>query len=104
MISLRLIGPAVVVAAVVAGCITYFVSSATPEPADQQLPPTVANGAARPGSEIFKNIHPTEDDISSFERAAEGILKRARNAQASVGEAPVTRPIPLPKRRPILRP
>jgi hypothetical protein len=109
MTSLRLAVPAVLVAAAVAGCITYFV---TPTPqqveADQKLPPTVPNVTGRPNSGISSNTpRPgAEDHIGAFERAAEAILKRAQNATASAGtDKPlITGPIPLPRRRPILRP
>src|SRR6266852_9708121 len=110
MISLRLAVPAVLVAAAVAGCITYFVTPAPPQPveADQRLPPIVLNVAGRPDAGISTNIQrpSTEGHIDAFERAAEAILKRAQNATASAGtDKPlITGPIPLPKRRPILRP
>ena len=107
MISLRLAVTAVLVAAAMAGCITYFVTRAPPlaVAADQRLPPTVPNVTGRPDSGISTNIRrpSTEDHIDAFERAAEAILK---NAMASAGaDRPlITGPIPLPKRRPILRP
>ena len=110
MISLRLAVPAALAAAAVAGCITYFVTPAPQQQveADQRLPPTVPNVTGRPDSGISRNIQrpSTEDHIDAFERAAEAILKRAQNATASAGtDKPlVTGPIPLPKRRPILRP
>jgi hypothetical protein len=110
MTSLRLAVPAVLVAAAVAGCITYFIAPAPPQQveADQRLPPTVPNVAGRPDWGISRNIErPSRDDrIDAFERAAEAILKRAQNATASAGiDKPlVTGPIPLPRRRPILRP
>jgi len=110
MISLRLAVPAALAAAAVAGCITYFVTPAPQQQveADQRLPPTVPNVTGRPDTGISANIQrrSTEDHIDAFERAAEAILKRAQNATASAGtDKPlVTGPIPLPKRRPILRP
>jgi hypothetical protein len=108
MISLRLAIPAALVAAAVAGCITYFVTPAPPQQveADQLLPPTVPNVTDRPDSAISTNIRrPTTDEhIDAFERAAEAILKRAQNAKASADKPLVTGPIPLPRRRPILRP
>jgi hypothetical protein len=107
MISLRLAVPAVLVAAAVAGCITYFVTLAPPKPveADQRLQPTVPNVTGRPDSRISTNIRrpSTEDHIDAFERAAEAILKRAQNAKASADKPLVTGPIPLPMSRPILR-
>jgi hypothetical protein len=108
MISLRLAIPAVLVAAAVAGCITYFVTLAPPQSveADQRLPLTLPNVTGRADSGISTNIrHPTTDEhIDAFERAAEAILKRAQNAKASADKPLVTGHIPLPKPRPILRP
>jgi len=108
MTSLRLAVPTVVVAAAVAGCITYFVAPAPPQPieADQRSPPTVPNVTGRPDWGISRNIQRsgTDDHIDAFERAAEAILKRAQNATASAAEPLVTGPIPLPRRRPIPRP
>ena len=108
MISLRLAIPAALVAAAVAGCITYFVTPAPPQQvkADQLLPPTVPNVTDRPDSAISTNIRrPTTDEhIDAFERAAEAILKRAQNAKASADKPLVAGHIPLPKPRPILRP
>ena len=110
MTSLRLAVPAILVAAAVAGCITYFITPAPPQQveADQRLPLTVPNGTGRPDWGTPRNIQRsgTDDHIDAFERAAEAILKRAQNATASAGtDKPlVTGPIPLPKRRPILRP
>jgi hypothetical protein len=104
MITLRLAIPAVLVAAAVAGCITYFASPAPPEQgkADQPLPPTSLT--SRSDSEIARNIQrpTTEERIDAFERAAEAILK---NAKASAADARlITGPIPLPKPRPSQRP
>jgi hypothetical protein len=108
MTSLRLAVPTVLVAAALAGCITYFVAPAPPPPieAGQRLPPTVPNVTGRPPSGISTNIQRpnTEDHIDAFQRAADAILKRAQNATAAAGEPLVTGPIPLPRRRPIPRP
>ena len=108
MITLRLAVPAVLAAAAVAGCVTYFVTPAPPQQieADQLLSPTLPNVTDRPDSGISTNIRrPTTDEhIDAFERAAEAILKQAQNAKASADKPLVTGPIPLPKPRPILRP
>jgi len=108
MTSLRLAVPTVLVAAAVAGCITYFVTPAPPRPieADQRLPPTAPNVIGRPASGIATDIQRpgTEDHMDAFQRAAEAILKRAQNATAAAGEPLVTGPVPLPRRRPIPRP
>jgi len=108
MTSLRFAIPTVLVAAAVAGCITYFV---TPHPhpttqveADQKLPPTVPHVTGRPNSGISSNTQrpSTEDHIGAFERAAEAILKRAQNATGVRRYRQATNhtgPIPLPRRR-----
>jgi hypothetical protein len=88
------------IAAALAGRLTYFVTPSTPVDADQRLPAIVPT----------KNIerHPTAEEqaATAFERAAETILKRLRNAQTSadIGAPTITGHIPLPKRRPIPRP
>jgi hypothetical protein len=108
MISLRLAVPAVLVAAALAGCITYFVvPAALLAEADMRLPPTGPDSIGRHDAEIsnFQRSN-TEADIAAFQQAAAAILKRAQNARASVGsdEQPViTGPVPLPKKRPIPR-
>ena len=97
--------PAVLVAAAVAGCITYFVAPAPPGPAeaDQRSPPTLPSLTDRLDAGISSNVQrsSTENHIVAFERAAEAILK---SAKASAGEPLITGPIPLPRRRPILAP
>jgi hypothetical protein len=103
MASLRLAVPAVLIAAILAGCFAYF---ATPPPveADQPLPPT------KPDIASSNTGKPTDIDQRkrADERAAaflKAILRRAQYAQASAGtdEPPITGHIPLPKRRPIPR-
>src|ERR1700730_1773912 len=98
MISLRLAVPAVLVAAAVAGCFTYFVTPPLP-PAVPDIPDpdagTPTNIGQRPSA---------EEQAAAFQQAAKAILKQAPNAQASADEPPITGHIPLPKRRPIPRP
>jgi hypothetical protein len=107
MISWRVIVPAILFAAAVAGCITHFIIPLPPQPipADQRAPSTEPNVTGRPGSAISRNIQPpsTEDDITAYQRAAEAILKQAQNAKASADEPVIAKPIPLPKRRPLPR-
>jgi hypothetical protein len=107
MISLRIAVPAVLVAAVVAGCVTYFVTPRLPVEVDQRLPPP-APDMTGPHTGTPKNIdrHPSEEEqaAAAFERATAAILKRAPYAQASADESPITGHIPLPKRRPPPRP
>jgi hypothetical protein len=109
MISWRLVVPAVLVAAAVAGCLTYF---ATPPPsveADQRLPPTSPDMKgldAGAGTNIDQGPSAEEKAKAAFERTVAAILKQAPNLQASADNAQVSTPqhIPLPKRRPIPRP
>ena len=113
MISLRLAVPAVLVAAAVAGCFTYFVTSPPPPPgvveADQRLPPTAPDmtgpDTGTP-TDIDQRPRAEEHAAASFQRTAAAILRRAQYAQAFAGtdEPPITGHIPLPKRRPIPRP
>jgi hypothetical protein len=108
MISWRLTVPAVLVAAAAAGCIAYFVTPAPPQliEADQRSPPTVPSSTGHPDTGVSTNSQPptTEDDITAYQRAAEAILKRAQNAEASANEPLFTGRIPLPKKRPLPRP
>ena len=108
MIGWRFAVLTVLLAAAVAGCITYFATPAPPQlvEADQRSPPTAAIATARPDLGVSRNIQPpsTDDDITAYQRAAEAILKRAQNAKASAGEPLFTGRIPLPKRRPVPRP
>jgi hypothetical protein len=109
MIHLRLAVPAVLVAALVAACFSYFVVP-PPVEGDQRLAPTVPDMTNRPDSRTQTNIaqrRSAEDQaVAAFQRAAEAILKRAPNMQASAGadQPPIAGHIPLPKRRPISRP
>jgi hypothetical protein len=104
MKSLRLAVPAVLVAAVLAGCFTYFVTSPLQrvEPG-QRLPPTAPDVTASAPSPpaIIVQGRSAED----FQRAAEALLKRLPDTLAYAGadEPPITGHIPLPKRRPIPR-
>ncbi|MGA8590150.1 MAG: hypothetical protein WB803_12835 [Pseudolabrys sp.] len=111
MVTLRFAVSAILAAAAAAGCFTYFV---TPSPArvesDQRLPPTVPNlrGPDTTASTGIDQQRPSADEkaAAAYQKAAEAILRRAANAQATAGadESPITAPIPLPKRRPITRP
>jgi hypothetical protein len=110
MVGLRLAIPAVLIASVVAACITYF---AIPSPpirieVDRGLQSNAPAVTTRPVEDVPTDTQgqATEEHIAAFQRAADAILKRAQNAKASAGadEPSFTRPVPLPKRRPILRP
>jgi hypothetical protein len=95
MISLRLAVPAVLLAAALAGCITYFVNPPPRTEVDQRLPPSLPPIDQRPSAQ--------EQAPAAFERAAAAIIRRAAYAQAAANEQPIAGHIPLPKRRPLPR-
>jgi hypothetical protein len=97
MIRLRLAG-AVLFAAAFAGCFTYYVTSPPRVEAEKRLVLIAPDPAAGKPTKIGERA---ED----YERAAEAILKRLPDAQASArtDEIPIIGHIPLPKRRPIPR-
>jgi hypothetical protein len=105
MISWRLIVLAVLVAAAIAGCLTYFVTPTPPVEADQRLPPTSSDFKGPfTGTRTNIDSHPTVDErAEAFLQAAKAILKRAPDAQASAdaNEPPIAGHIPLPRKRPI---
>jgi hypothetical protein len=107
MISLRLVVPAVLAAAAVAGCFTYFATRLSPVETDQRLPPTAPDmtdsGTATP-TKIGQPPNAEEQAAAAFQRAAAAILRRAQYGEASADEPPITEHVPLPKRRPIPRP
>ena len=95
MISLRLAIPAALVAAVLAGFFTYFVT------ARQQVE---AEGLWLPSRQmLFPDIGTLTkfDQRISADDPAEAILKQAPDAKASAGtnELPIIRQIALPRRR-----
>jgi hypothetical protein len=96
MISLRLAVPAVLVAAAVAGCFTYFVTPPPPVEAEGPGAGTRTNINQRPNAE-------GQATAAAFERAAAAILRELPDAQASAGERSIAGHIPLPKKRPIPR-
>jgi hypothetical protein len=100
MISLRLAVPAVLVAAAVAGCFTYFVTRPPPEEPDQRLPPAGKMSEVDMGTPTNIDQRQSADKANAFRQAAEAILKQLPNAQASANEPPITGHIPLPKSRP----
>jgi len=104
MISWRLIVPAVLVAAAIAGCLTYFVTPSPSVEAVQRLPPTSLDMKG-PDTGSWTNIdqHPSAE---AFLQAAEAILRKAPVAQASAdaNEPPIAGHIPLPRKRPIQLP
>jgi hypothetical protein len=101
MIRLRLAG-AILLAAAFAGWFTYYVTSPQVE-AEQRLVPTAPDPA---GSAAGKPTNNAERlSAEDYERAAQAILKRLPEAQASArtDELPFIGHIPLPKSRPIPR-
>jgi hypothetical protein len=101
MISLRLAVPAVLVAAAVAACFAYFVTTPPPVEADQQLSPAGKMSEVDLGTMNIDQRPSAEDRADTFRQAAEAILKQTPNAHASADEPPITGHVPLPKRRPI---
>jgi hypothetical protein len=88
MISWRLVVPAVLVAAAVAGCLSYFVTPSPPVEADQRLPPTSPDMKgldAGAGTNIDQRPSAEEQAKAAFERTAAAILRQAPNLQASAG-------------------
>jgi hypothetical protein len=106
MIDLRLAIPAILAAAAVAGCFTYFVASLARVEVEPPVPPTMSPLKGRAATEASKGVdRPTsanEKAAAAYRRAAEAILRRAQNARADARTdlPPITRPIPLPKKRP----
>jgi hypothetical protein len=109
MIGLHLALPAVLTAAVVAGCITYLL----PQPiarveTGQRLPPakqTPSGLDTTASASAYKYPGTDEKAAKAYLEAAQAILRRAPGAQASVSndELPIEGRIPLPRRRPIPR-
>jgi hypothetical protein len=109
MISWRLVVPAVLVAAAIAGCLTYFVTPSPPVEAVQRIPPTspdIRGPDRTTRTSIDQHSSAEAEAKAAFERAAAAILRRAPDLQASAGanEPPTAEHIPLPKRRPRPRP
>ena len=110
MITLRHAVLAVLAAAVLAGCFTYLVTPPSAQiDAGRALPPTVLKSRGHDATASTSvDLLPTADEnaAAAYWGAAQAILRRAPNAQASADteEPPAKRPIPLPRRRPIIAP
>jgi hypothetical protein len=107
MISLRLAVPAVFAAVAVAGCFTYFVTAPARIEADQRSPPAASNLVGSDTKASTSTDQPAtakEEAVKAYREAAQAILRRLPNAQASADVLPITGHIPLPRRRPITRP
>ena len=111
MFSLRFAVPAILAAAAVAACFSYFVAPACTRrnvAIHVRLPPAVLYSTgpnARGSISIDQPPNVDEQAAAAYQKAAEAILRRAPNTQASAAndELPMTGRIPLPKRRPIAR-
>jgi hypothetical protein len=107
MVSLRLAVPAILAAAV-AGCFAYLVTPPQIRGDDHQPSSTVPNftGPGTTASTSPDRSPAEEKAAEAYQQAAEEILRRLPNLQASAGpdEQPITGRIPLPKRRPIAAP
>jgi hypothetical protein len=110
VVGLRLAIPAVLIAAVVAACITYI---AIPSPqerieVDRPSQPAAPKETTRfvTGMPIDIQRQAMEDPVAAFQRSADAILKQAQNANAlASGDEHIIRgPVPLPRKRPIVRP
>lgn len=109
MIALHLAVPALIAAAVLAGCFTYLVMPPSNQiETDQRSRPTVLKVSARDSSASLGVDRHSADEkaAAAYWEAAQAILKRAPNAQASAhAKEPSARSaVPLPKKRPILAP
>jgi hypothetical protein len=102
MSSLRLAVAALVVAAAMAGGITYVTAPPRVEAEKPSAPIASEVTSSMADTPTIVGQRRTAED---FERAAKEILKRLPEAQASArtDELPILGRIPLPKRRPIPR-
>ena len=113
MVTLRFAIPAILAAAAVAGCFSYFVTLPAWVETDAplsavRLPPAVLYSIgpnARGSTGIDQPPNADEQAAAAYQKAAEAILRRAPNTRASAvsDELPMTGRIPLPKKRPIAR-
>jgi hypothetical protein len=109
MVSLRLAVPMVIVAAVVAAGLTYLVAPPSPVEADRRAPPAASSSRVEEAvvpMRMGRLANDEEKAVAAFQQAADAILKRAANLQASAAtnERPISGKIPLPRKRPIPRP
>jgi hypothetical protein len=93
MIRWRLAVPAVLVAAALAGCFTYFVPLPPPATADLRLPEKMPE--LRMGIPANVDRPKAQDSADDFLKAAQAILKQEPNAQASADKPPIAGHIPF---------
>jgi hypothetical protein len=115
MVTLRFAVPAILTAAVVAACLSYFVIITLPARLENdarllnvRLPVGQFDAPSPSAAELNEVDQPSKEDelaAAAFQRAAEQILRRAPNSRASAftNELPMTGQIPLPRKRPIAR-
>jgi len=108
MVSLRLAVPMVLAAAVVAAGLTYLVAP-PPVEAERRAPPAASTPRVEEAvvpMRMGRLANDEEKAVAAFQQAADAILKRATNLQASAAsdQRPISGKIPLPKKRPIPRP
>ena len=101
MIAWRLAVPAIVVAAALAGCFTYFVAAPPLVTVPAQLPKK--SPELRTGIPANIDRSRAEERADDFLQAAQAILMQQPNAQAFADKPTITGHIPLPKKRPIPR-
>jgi hypothetical protein len=107
MVGLRLAISSVLIAAMVAACITYIAIPSPPERIEVDRPskPAAPKVTTRPATGMPIQPQTAEDQLAAFQRAADAIMKRSQNANASAGEKPIIMgPVPLPRKRPVVRP
>jgi hypothetical protein len=115
MVTLRFAVPAIITAAAVAACLSYFVIMSLPAPLETdarllnvRLPVGKFDATSPSASESTEVDQLSKEDelaAAAFQKAAEQILRRAPNSRASAftNELPMTGQIPLPRKRPIAR-
>jgi hypothetical protein len=108
MVNVHFIVHVTLACAVVAGCFSYLIAPLERVETDARLSPAALNPAA-PNRSASAHIDPppNADELAAaaYQKAAETILRRAPDAQASIdrNEPPIAGPIPLPRSRPIAR-
>ena len=108
MVKLHFAVPAILATAVIAGCLSYLFAPLDRAETAVRMPSLNPMAPNRRASTRFEApAPPSADDLAaaSYERAAEAILRRAPDTQASIDrdELPLRGPVPLPRRRPIAR-
>ena len=112
MVTLRIAVPAILATAAAAGCFSYFVITTLPARfatdsrlLDARLLLYSPGLSTRASTQVDQPPNADELAAAAYQKAAEGILRRAPNTRAFAysDELPMTGRIPLPKKRPIAR-